>query len=126
MSSNWRNRPRPAEKFDTRYTLFVIELKKSGRVHLVGSTSHPDDAFVLPVARTLTGILLGPEVLICDQDIKRSLAECSDSTGCDRLQIRQELWGMAPAIRRSPYATRRTDRTEAVVIFKLRDVGGPG
>jgi cell division protease FtsH len=32
---------------------------------------------------------------------------------------------MAPAIRRSRYAMSRTDRTEAVVIFKLMDVGGP-
>ena len=31
-----------------------------------------------------------------------------------------------PAIRRSRYATRRTDRTDAVVIFKLMDVGGLG
>jgi transposase InsO family protein len=60
----------------TYYTLFVIELE-SRRVHLVGSTPHPDDAFVLQVARTLTdrddGILDGHRVLICDRDTKWSL-----------------------------------------------------
>jgi putative transposase len=36
----------------TYYTLVVIELE-SRRVHLVGSTQHPDDAVVLQVARVL-------------------------------------------------------------------------
>ena len=38
----------------TYYTLFVIELE-SRRVHLVGSTPHPHDAFMRQVARVLTG-----------------------------------------------------------------------
>src|SRR5207253_4578286 len=37
----------------TYYTLFVMELE-SRRVHLVGSTPYPDDAFVCQVARVLT------------------------------------------------------------------------
>src|SRR5262245_53304181 len=37
----------------TYYTLFVIDLA-TRRVHLMGSTPHPDDAFVVKLARTLT------------------------------------------------------------------------
>lgn len=59
----------------TYYTLFIIELE-SRRVHLVGSTPHPDDAFVLQVARVLTsaddGVLWGHRILICDRDTKWS------------------------------------------------------
>jgi transposase InsO family protein len=59
----------------TYYTLFVIELE-SRRVHLMGSTPHPDDAFVCRVARVLTaaddGILQGHRILICDRDTKWS------------------------------------------------------
>jgi transposase InsO family protein len=61
----------------TYYTLFVIELA-SRRVHLLGATPHPDDAFVVQVARTLThaddGVLVGHGVLICDRDAKWSEA----------------------------------------------------
>jgi hypothetical protein len=61
----------------TYYTLFVIELE-SRRVHLVGSTPHPDDAFVLQAARVLTsaddGVLGGHRILICDRDTKWSAA----------------------------------------------------
>jgi transposase InsO family protein len=61
----------------TYYTAFVIELE-SRRVHLVGSTPHPDDAFVLQVARGLTGaddgVLRGHRILICDRDTKWSAA----------------------------------------------------
>ena len=37
----------------TYYTLFVIELR-SRRVQIVGSTAHPDEAFMLQIARHLT------------------------------------------------------------------------
>jgi putative transposase len=61
----------------TYYTLFVIELH-SRRVSIVGSTPHPDDAFVRQVVRELTaadeGVLNGHRVLICDRDRKWSLA----------------------------------------------------
>jgi putative transposase len=61
----------------TYYTPFVIELE-SRRVHLVGSTRHPDDAFVLQVARVLTaaddGVLSRHRILICDRDTKWSAA----------------------------------------------------
>jgi len=61
----------------TYYTAFVIELE-SRRVHLVGSTRHPDDAFVLQVARVLTaaddGVLSRHRILICDWDTKWSAA----------------------------------------------------
>src|SRR4051812_33366029 len=53
----------------TYYTLFVIELH-SRRVSIVGSTPHPDEAFVRQVVRQLTaadeGVLDGSRVLICD------------------------------------------------------------
>jgi putative transposase len=59
----------------TYYTLFVIELE-SRRVHLVGSTPHPDDAFMIQVARVLTsaegGVLRSHQILICDRDTKWS------------------------------------------------------
>jgi hypothetical protein len=52
----------------TYYTLFIIELE-SRRVHLVGSTTHPNDTFIRQAARTLTdaddGILRGHRFLIC-------------------------------------------------------------
>jgi putative transposase len=59
----------------TYYTAFVIDLE-SRRVHLVGSTPYPDDAFVCQVARILTGaddgVLRGSRILICDRDTKWS------------------------------------------------------
>ena len=46
------------------------------RVHLMGSTPHPDDAFACQVARVLTaaddGVLRGHRILICDRDTKWS------------------------------------------------------
>ncbi|MGH9372054.1 MAG: IS3 family transposase [Vicinamibacterales bacterium] len=56
----------------TFYTVFVIELA-SRRVQILGSTPHPDDAFMRQVARTLTmadGTMC--RVLICDRDAKWS------------------------------------------------------
>ena len=56
----------------TFYTVFVIELA-SRRVQILGSTPHPDEAFMRQVARTLTradGQVYG--VLICDRDAKWS------------------------------------------------------
>jgi putative transposase len=56
----------------TFYTVFVIELA-SRRVQILGSTPHPDEAFMRQVARTLT---IADEdrcgVLICDRDAKWS------------------------------------------------------
>ena len=61
----------------TYYTLFVIELQ-SRRVHLVGSTPKPDEAFMLQIVRHLTdaddGVLSGCRFLICDRDQKWSPA----------------------------------------------------
>jgi transposase InsO family protein len=46
----------------------------SRRVHIVGSTPHPDEAFMLQIVRHLTdatdGVLGGPRLLICDRDRK--------------------------------------------------------
>ena len=60
----------------TYYTVFVIDLA-SRRVHVVGSTPHPDEMFMRQVARMLTaadeGILVGYRVLICDRDTKWSM-----------------------------------------------------
>jgi putative transposase len=56
----------------TFYTVFVIELA-SRRAQILGSTPHPDEAFMRQVARTLTradGQVYG--MLICDQDAKWS------------------------------------------------------
>src|SRR5262249_49906454 len=45
---------------------------------LMGSTPHPDDAFMVQIARTLThaddGALMGHRILICDRDTKWSVA----------------------------------------------------
>jgi putative transposase len=57
------------------YTLFVIELH-SRRVHMVGSTQHPDEDFILQIARHLTdatdGLPGGRGFLNCDRDRKWS------------------------------------------------------
>src|SRR5215813_7376426 len=57
----------------TYYTLFVLDLQ-TRRVHVAGSTPHPDDAFMAQAARDLTdavdGVLVGYRVLICDRDTK--------------------------------------------------------
>ena len=59
----------------TYYTVFVIDLA-SRRVHIVGSTPHPDEAFMRQVTRTLTaaegGWLVSHRVLIFDRDAKWS------------------------------------------------------
>ena len=58
----------------TYYTAFVIELH-SRRVRVIGSTPHPDDAFVLQTLRGLTGegdVLRDGRILICDRDPKWS------------------------------------------------------
>jgi transposase InsO family protein len=61
----------------TYYTVFVIELH-SRRVHVLGSTRHPDEAFVIQTMRHLTddvdGVLRGDRMLICDRDRKWSAA----------------------------------------------------
>jgi transposase InsO family protein len=61
----------------TYYAVFVIELQ-SRRVHVVGLTRHPDEAFVVQAMRHLTDGVdggLGPDcVLICDRDRKWSRA----------------------------------------------------
>ena len=54
----------------TYYTAFVIELH-SRRVHVLGSTRHPDDAFVVQAFRGLAGdgdVLRAGRFLICDRD----------------------------------------------------------
>jgi Integrase core domain len=61
----------------TYYTAFVIELH-SRRVHVLGSTPHPDEAFVVQTMRHLTnevdGVFGGNRLLICDRDRKWSAA----------------------------------------------------
>jgi putative transposase len=57
----------------TYYTLFVLDLR-TRRVHVAGSTPHPNDAFMAQAARDLTdavdGFLVGYRALICDRDTK--------------------------------------------------------
>lgn len=61
----------------TYYRVFVIELH-SRRVCVLGSMSHPDEAFVIQSMRALTdnvdGVLRGNRMLICDRDRKWSAA----------------------------------------------------
>jgi putative transposase len=60
----------------TYYTAFVIELH-SRRVHVLGSTPHPDNAFVVQAFRGLAGdrdVLRASRFLICDRDPKWSSA----------------------------------------------------
>jgi len=58
----------------TFYTVFVIDLA-TRRVQVVGTTPHPDEAFVRQVVRTLS---MADDnvcrVLICDRNAKRSVA----------------------------------------------------
>jgi putative transposase len=79
----------------TYYTLFVIDLG-SRRVQIVGSTPHPDEAFVLQVARAATdaddGWLRATRFLICDRDTKWSLA------------VRQTLAAAGIRVVQTPYA----------------------
>jgi putative transposase len=56
----------------TYYTVFVIDLA-SRRVHILGSTPHPDEMFMQQVGRTLTADerqSRAPRLLICDRDAK--------------------------------------------------------
>jgi putative transposase len=56
----------------TFYTIFVIELA-SRRVQILGSTPHPDDAFMQQITRNLTMADTDScRVLICDRDAKWS------------------------------------------------------
>ena len=59
----------------TYYTAFVIELN-SRRVHVIGSTPYPDEAFVMQCLRQVTseteGLLRAGQMLICDRDPKWS------------------------------------------------------
>lgn len=58
----------------TFYTVFVIELA-SRRVEILGSTPHPDDAFMWQIVRNLTPADTGGfRLLICDRDAKWSAA----------------------------------------------------
>ena len=61
----------------TYYTLFAMDLA-SRRVHILGSTRHPNEVFMRQVARVATvaddGVLVGARVLICDRDRKWSRA----------------------------------------------------
>jgi putative transposase len=58
----------------TFYTVFVIELA-SRRVQILGSTPHPDEAFMRQIVRNLTfADVARVRVLICDRDAKWSEA----------------------------------------------------
>jgi hypothetical protein len=60
----------------TYHTVFVVDVA-SRRVHIVGSTPHPNEVFMCQVTRTLTaaadaGWLVGHRVLVCDRATKWS------------------------------------------------------
>lgn len=60
----------------TTYTVFVIHLA-SRRIQILGSTPHPDEAFMRQVGRTLTMAEAETcRVLVCDRDAKWSVAVC--------------------------------------------------
>ncbi len=65
----------------TYYTLFLIDLK-TRRVHIGGSTPHPNDSFMAQVARNLTdivdGFLRAKRFLICDRDSEDGEAAAID------------------------------------------------
>jgi putative transposase len=70
----------------TYYTVFVIELH-SRRVHIVGSTPNPDEAFMLQIARqfpdAMDGVLEEQRFLMCDRDRKwsRAVRHLLDTSG---------------------------------------------
>jgi putative transposase len=62
----------PGEGLVTYYTVFVIDLA-SRRVHILGSTPHPEALFMQQVVRTLATACAGrARVWICDRDRKWS------------------------------------------------------
>jgi putative transposase len=85
----------------TYYTVFVIELP-SRRVSIVGSTAHPDEAFMLQVARLLTdagdGVLDGRRFLICNRHRRWSAA------------VRELLETSGVRVIRTPFQARTATR----------------
>jgi transposase InsO family protein len=74
----------------TFYTVFTIELH-SRRVQILGSTPHPNDAFMLQIVRQLTardGLLDRHRVFLCDRDRKWSstVRELLDASGVRVIQ----------------------------------------
>jgi transposase InsO family protein len=74
----------------TFYTVFTIELH-SRRVQILGSTPHPNDAFMLQIVRQLTasdGLLDRHSVFLCDRDRKWSstVRELLDASGVRVIQ----------------------------------------
>jgi HTH-like domain len=96
----------------TIYTVFVIELA-SRRVQILGSTPHPDEAFMGQVARTLT--MADGEtrrVLICDRDAKWSEA------------VRARLQDAGLRVVRTPY--RAPNAIVSSIVTQLVRAGAPG
>jgi transposase InsO family protein len=76
----------------TFYTVFVIDLA-SRRVQVLGTTPHPDDAFMRQVVRTLTMAEANPcRLLICDRDAKWTMA------------VRERLEEAGICVVQTPYA----------------------
>jgi putative transposase len=86
----------------TFYTVFVIDLA-SRRVQILGSTPHPDEAFMGQVARTLSVADGGHcRVLICDRDAKWSTPV--------RTRLRDAGIRVIPAPYRAPNANAYAER----------------
>jgi hypothetical protein len=100
----------------TFYTLFVIELH-SRRVHIVGSTPHPDEAFMLQNARHLKdaddGLLNGQHFLICDRDRKWSTA------------VRHLLETSAVRVVRAPFRAPNCNAHAERFVVRSRGMPGP-
>jgi putative transposase len=102
----------------TYYTLFVIELH-SRRVHIVGSTPHPDEAFTLQIMRHLTdasdGVLDGQRFFICDRDRKWSTAV--RHVGCtNRVRPRWRTCESHHPVDRAAGRMRRSNRARLDVL----------
>jgi transposase InsO family protein len=89
----------------TYYTVFIIDLA-SRRVHILGSTPHPDEMFMRQVGRTLTTAddeqLCAYRVLICDRDAKWSTAVRQLLSGAG-IRVVQTPW-------RAPNANAHAER----------------
>ena len=119
----------------TFYTVFVIDLA-SRRVHILGSTPHPNDGFMSQIVRLATaaddGMLIGHRVLICDRDRKwsRAVRQRFGDAGI-RVILTPERASERECARRAMCATKaqRGDRdVTAVTSLQLcctRDEGRP-
>jgi hypothetical protein len=89
----------------TFYLLFVMELT-TRRVHFAGSTAHPDNLWMIQIARNLTdaseGFLLGKKYVLMDRDTKFSDGFCSilKQSGVQTVRLPRRSPNLSPHIER--------------------------